>query len=287
MFGQGGLTQRIQAVAYGAVGALPRALRAQAAAQYDSGNLARLTLVMTAWSRGTKLSTVEFAERFFGRAADDPIVETLHSAALDVGIAQSLGELHEAADKLAAAMQAIGVDRWPRFLADAQERASDPVTVAAVAKSQQPLDPKRDAIRPVYPVETALGIGAAGLAGGAAAAARAVGGAMLRQVLPGGCCPMTPLQALPSQVRALGRRRALSRMSATRRTPREIVSPFSFTRGSKGNTLKGPRISIRYGAHFRRTPMRFLGGFPAEVGRLGRRQLVSLARRKSLILAIR
>jgi hypothetical protein len=37
MFGAGGLAQRIQAVAYGAVGALPQALRARVAAQYDAG----------------------------------------------------------------------------------------------------------------------------------------------------------------------------------------------------------------------------------------------------------
>jgi hypothetical protein len=137
MFGPDGLAQRILAVAHGAVGALPQALRARAAAQYDAGNLGRLTEVMTAWSRGTKLGVDEFAERFFGRAADDPGIEQLHCAALDVGLAQSHAELREASDQLADAMKAIGLDRWPRFLADAQDRARDPATVAAVEKSRQ------------------------------------------------------------------------------------------------------------------------------------------------------
>ena len=190
IFGRNGLAQRIQAVAHGAVGALPQALRARAAAQYDAGNLERLSAAMTAWSRGTKLGVDEFAERFFGRPADDPAVEQLHRAALGVGLAQSHAELREASDQLADAMKAIGLDRWPQFLADAQERARDPATVAAVEKSRQAPDIGkigRDAIRsvPFSPVEVVSGVGTAILAGkGAAAAARAAGAAILRRVLP-------------------------------------------------------------------------------------------------------
>ena len=47
-FGPGEFAQRIQAVAYGSVGALPQALRACASAQYGAGNLARLTAAMKA-----------------------------------------------------------------------------------------------------------------------------------------------------------------------------------------------------------------------------------------------
>lgn len=200
IFGLNGLAQRIQAVAHGAVGALPQALRARAAAQYDAGNLERLSEAMSAWSRGTKLGVDEFTERFFGRAADDSAVEQLHRAALGVGLAQSHAELREASDQLADAMQAIGLDRWPRFLADAQERARDPATVAAVEKSSQPPDSGQDAIRPVYPVETAVGIAAAGAAG-VAAAARAVAGAALRQILP----KAGPRSAEPAGDSAAGR----------------------------------------------------------------------------------
>ena len=69
-------------------------------------------------------------------------------------------------------------------MADAQERARDPATQDAIEKSRQPPGPGRDAIRPVYPVETLAGIGAAGLIGGAASALRSAGGAALRQFLP-------------------------------------------------------------------------------------------------------
>jgi hypothetical protein len=184
MFGTGGLAQRIQAVAYGTIGALPQVLRARASAQYGAGTLARQTEAMTAWSGGTQLSKADFADRFFGRTADDPVAENLLDAALDVRLATSHAELRDAAEKVANAMQAIGLDRWPRFLADAQDRARDPETIAAVEKSRQLRDPGRDAIRPVYPVGTLLGIGAAGIVGGVAAAARVAGGAILRQVLP-------------------------------------------------------------------------------------------------------
>ena len=80
---------------------------------------------MTAWSRGTNLGADAFADRFFGRAATDPVVETLHSAALDVSLAGSHAELRKAAEKVADVMQAVGLDHWPRFLADAQARAGD------------------------------------------------------------------------------------------------------------------------------------------------------------------
>ena len=111
----------------------------------------------------------------FGREADDPVVEKLCSAALGIGLATGHAELREAAEKLAEVMQTIGLDRWPRFLADAQERARDPATVAAIQKSQSPPGLRKDAIRPVYPIETLFGIGAVGVAGGTAAATRAVG----------------------------------------------------------------------------------------------------------------
>lgn len=90
----------------------------------------------------------------------------------------------EAAGKLAEAIKAVGVSQCPRFVADAVERARDPATVAAVEKSKQPPDPKRDAIRPVYPVEAVVGVVAASIVGGPAAAARALIGAGVKQALP-------------------------------------------------------------------------------------------------------
>lgn len=154
----------------------------QAEAQYRNGTLGRLTEAMTAWMDGVRLERTEFAERFFGRSADDSIVQKLHGAALDASLATNHADLAEAAGKVAEAMRSVGLDTWPRFVADAQARARDPATVEAVEKSGHVPNSGRDAIRPVYPIETALGIAAAGVAGGAAAA-RAAGAAILRQVL--------------------------------------------------------------------------------------------------------
>ncbi len=171
---------RVLALAYGALASLPTAHRGQAEAQYHNGTLPRLKEAMTGWLRATALNQATFASRLFGRSADDPVVRSLHSAVLGAATATSHDDLREAAGKLARAMEAVGIQRWPRFVADAQERARDPATQAAIEKSRQPPDPARDAIRPVYPLETILpGLGAKRLAD----AARVLGGAMLRQGL--------------------------------------------------------------------------------------------------------
>ena len=95
-----------------------------------------------------------------------------------VGQATTLAELRDAAERIAVVARTIGLDRWPGFLADAQARARDPDTVAAIAKSETPRDAAADAIRPVYPVETMLSIAVAG--GGVAGAVRALVGVFLK-----------------------------------------------------------------------------------------------------------
>jgi hypothetical protein len=142
---------------------------------------------MTAWVRGSKLDAGSFASHFFGRAADDPVVATLRAAVSEASFATTQAQLAKASGDLAEAMKAVGLDSWPRFVVDAQARARDPATVAATLKSLQPPDLKRDAITPVYPVEKALAVAAAGVTGGASglvgAAARAVGGAVASKIL--------------------------------------------------------------------------------------------------------
>ena len=176
---------RVVALAYGAIASLPASLRGRAEAQYQHGTLPRLKEAMTAWIKGTRLDQATFASRFFRREADDPIVRNIHSAALGAATATSHDDIRDAAGKVADAIKAVGVDQWPRFVADAAERARDPATQAAIERSRQPPAPARDAIRPVYPVETAIGVIGAGVVSGVGAAARAVGGAILKQVAPG------------------------------------------------------------------------------------------------------
>jgi hypothetical protein len=207
LFGAGGLEVRIQAVAYCAVAAFPSALREQAATLFDAAHLARLTETMKVWIGGARLDQAQFAALFFGRAADDPVVVDLRRAAQRADMAKSHTELREAASHLAAAVQAIGLTRWSRFLAEAQARAGDPATVAAVDKSREPPTLVRDAIRPVYPVETALGIGAAALIGGTASGVRTAGAAVLRQIGPGHARPtrgQTPAEILAPGGKPIG-----------------------------------------------------------------------------------
>lgn len=202
----------------------------------DAQSLSRLTEVMTAWSRGGKLDSASFAEHFFGRGPDDPVVAKLRGAAQGAATATTHAELRDAGGQLADGMQIVGPDRWPRFLADAQERARDPATVAAVEASQQP--PPRsgvDAIRPVYPLEYLLGIGAAGVAGGAAAAARSAGGAILRHVLPERRSPggdIAPVDA--------GREASAAKPS---NTP-SVGKPAEPTSISPGEDKSAPRIKV-------------------------------------------
>jgi hypothetical protein len=80
-------------------------------------------------------------------------------------------------------MKAVGLDKWPRFVTDAQARARDPATVAATLKSLQPPDLNKDAITPVYPVEKALAVAATGVTGGVLGVARAIGGAVASRIL--------------------------------------------------------------------------------------------------------
>ncbi|MDR3472203.1 MAG: hypothetical protein P4M09_10995 [Devosia sp.] len=205
LFGPAEIGERIAAVAQGAIGALPAELRARAAARNDPATLEALTAVMTAWARAGGLDHAEFAERFLGRSAEDPVAGDLRATAMGAETAKSHADLAETAGHLTDAMRAIGIDRWQSFVADAAERAKDPATLAVVADNRQsqardgnPADAmayakspslselmkRDDSIRPVYPVETALGIAATGVAAGGVAAVRAAAGAVLRQVAP-------------------------------------------------------------------------------------------------------
>lgn len=178
------LDQRLDAVIYGSVAAMPPALRGEAGARLDSKTHARLNGLMATWSRGGNMDRAEFAGQFFGRAGDDRVSMALRDAALTARLSGSQAALRDAAESLASAMQTIGLVRLSRFLDDAETRARSPSTLAALEKSSQTLEQRGGAIRPVYPLETALGIGAALATGGVAAAVRAAVGAVARQLLP-------------------------------------------------------------------------------------------------------
>ncbi len=142
LFGPGRLDERAAAVSCGSLAALPRSLRRHASALHEFGAAKRLQTLLARWSDGLRLSQAAFASRFFGRGADDKAVQALRAAAQGLAAAKDHDGLRHASERVAAAMQAVGLDSWQRFLADAQARADDPATRAAVAASlPQPTPP--------------------------------------------------------------------------------------------------------------------------------------------------
>ena len=185
------------------------------------------------------LGQAEFAERFFGRAADDPVVGKLRDAARAVASASSHAELRGAAEKIGEAMQIVGLDRWPRVMADAEARARDPETVAAIENSRQPPDVSKDAIRPVYPVETLLGIAAIGLESGAVAGLRASGGAILKPFLPESSLPIGD-----GATKRVGENAELENSASTKQIDEKAKletagSPVQLDKGQQGKHIAG------------------------------------------------
>lgn len=164
------------ALAYGAIASMPAAQRARAEAALQGRNLAAFREAMLAWMRGTAMRPETFAGLFFGRSADDPVVQALRDSVKLAMTSATPADMAEASGKVAEAMQRVGLDRWSRFIADAQTRASDPATEAAIKASIR----APDAIKPVYPVEFLLGAGIRSAGG----LLRAGADALARQLTP-------------------------------------------------------------------------------------------------------
>lgn len=162
------------ALAYGAIASMPAGQRARAEASFQGRNLTAFREATLAWMRGTGMEAETFADRFFGRGADDPVAQALRDAAELAMSSTTQADMATASGKVADAMQRVGLERWSRFLADAQIRAHDPATEAAIKASIK----APDAIAPVYPENYLLGVrGAAGLL-------RAGVGGLARQLMP-------------------------------------------------------------------------------------------------------
>ena len=106
---------------------------------------------MRGWVRGLLLDRTEFARRYFGRAANDPVVDHLWQAAKFAAVARNKAELRVSTEHLAAAMQAEGLDRWRQFMNDAQQRATAAahLPVPTLNGGPKPATPKAPLITPV------------------------------------------------------------------------------------------------------------------------------------------
>ncbi len=89
---------------------MPRDLRLRASKLLNPDTSDRLNELMTAWSGDRTTNRAQFAARFFGRDAVDPVVTSLLSAAVTAKITGSPEALRDAATHLADAMQSVGLD---------------------------------------------------------------------------------------------------------------------------------------------------------------------------------
>lgn len=87
---------------------------------------------MMAWVGARSLSKAAVAQRFVDPSTSGATIEKLRAAAEGARAAATHAELVDASAKLAGAMRDIGLDKWSRFLCDADERAeaSRPIAVA-------------------------------------------------------------------------------------------------------------------------------------------------------------
>ena len=153
-FGPDGLDQRLRAMGHTAIAAVPRTLRHHQAASYKGPALDQLVTTMHGWVRGLLLDRAEFAKRYFGRGVSDPMVDHLWQAAKFAATARNEQELWAGTEHLAAAMQAEGLDRWRRFMANAQQRAVSAARLPVPALNGDPKPAAPKAISGSVPLPT-------------------------------------------------------------------------------------------------------------------------------------
>lgn len=78
---------------------------------------------MTAWNGASDLSRDAFRQRFLDPHTSDETVDLLRSAARGAAEARTHEELAAAGADLTSAMQRVGLNHWPRYLAEAADRA--------------------------------------------------------------------------------------------------------------------------------------------------------------------
>ena len=131
-----GIGQRIDYVAVSVIGHVARQDRGRWESSLSQTGRERLKTAVAAWYGASRLSRDAFRERLLDLYTSDETVDRLRSAARGIVEARTHAELGAAGVDLAAAVQTLGVERWPRYLADADRRA-----VAAVSS---PLGTERE-----------------------------------------------------------------------------------------------------------------------------------------------
>ena len=91
---------------------------------------------MTAWNKAAALSRDAFRQMFLDPDTSDATVDLLRNAASGAALASTTGDLRVAGAALTGAMQRIGLNRWPRYLADAAVRAETAQNIPTVPGTQ-------------------------------------------------------------------------------------------------------------------------------------------------------
>jgi hypothetical protein len=122
---------RFRAAVNGAVGHFDGAERTTYAVRMDQHRINQLAGAMAVWDRSAGLDRDAFRTRFLDPRASDSVVDLLRAAARGAAAqATTQDGLRDAAGQVAAAAKAVGLDNWPRFVADASARTGAAVYVA-------------------------------------------------------------------------------------------------------------------------------------------------------------
>jgi hypothetical protein len=125
LFAAGNADARIDAVAHAAVANMPALVRYHANASFDQQGLTRLHTAMRAWVAARASGQTAISDHFFDPMTPSRAIDQLGAAAEGALNARSQQDLARASASLAAAMQTIGLDKWPGFLRDAARRAAE------------------------------------------------------------------------------------------------------------------------------------------------------------------
>ena len=118
------LDDRIKLLGSAALASFPVGLRGHRVLQPEQAWQGDFRAAMHAWAGASGLSPHRFAETMLGTRADSPGAKDVQASAAAVATATRQREMWNASDHLAAGMQAVGLDHWPRFVAAAAARAA-------------------------------------------------------------------------------------------------------------------------------------------------------------------
>ncbi len=124
--------QRIDYVAASLIGHADRKDRRRWESSLSQSGQDQLGTVVAAWYGARSLGRDAFREQLLDAYTSDETVNLLRSAVRSIVDARTHNELGTAGAELASAVKKVGVERWPRYLADAERRAMAAVSSGTV-----------------------------------------------------------------------------------------------------------------------------------------------------------